>query len=38
MATFTTRLSTREYRLDQINEAVGDLLGSRIRGRGVLIP
>ena len=32
------KLSTREYRLDQINQAVGDLLNSRIEGRGVLVP
>lgn len=32
------RLSTRQYRLDQVNQAIGDLLNSRIEGRGVLVP
>lgn len=32
------RLTTRQYRLDQVNQAIGDLLNSRIEGRGVLVP
>ena len=32
------RLATRPYRLDQVNQAMTDLLNARIEGRGVLIP
>jgi NAD+-dependent secondary alcohol dehydrogenase Adh1 len=32
------RLSTRQYGLDQVNQAIDDLHHSRIQGRGVLIP
>ncbi len=32
------RLSTREYRLNQINLAISDLLNAKIEGRAVLIP
>jgi NAD+-dependent secondary alcohol dehydrogenase Adh1 len=32
------KLTTRQYRLDQVNQAIGDLSNSRIEGRGVLVP
>ena len=32
------RLATRQYRLDQVNQAIDDLRGLRIEGRGVLVP
>ena len=32
------KLATKEYRLDQVNEAINDLLNSRIEGRGVFTP
>ena len=32
------KLTTREYRLDQVNEAMHDLIAGRLPGRGVLIP
>jgi NAD+-dependent secondary alcohol dehydrogenase Adh1 len=32
------KLATRTYRLDQVNEAMHDLIGGRLTGRGVLVP
>jgi NAD+-dependent secondary alcohol dehydrogenase Adh1 len=32
------KLATRAYRLDQVNEAMHDLIGGRLPGRGVLVP
>ena len=32
------RLETREYALDQVNEALADLRDGRLHGRGVLVP
>ena len=32
------RLATKPYRLNQVNQAITDLLNARIEGRGVLIP
>jgi NAD+-dependent secondary alcohol dehydrogenase Adh1 len=32
------KLTTREYKLDKINMAIGDLINGRIEGRGVLVP
>lgn len=32
------KLATRAYRLDQVNEAMHDLIGGRLTGRGVLVP
>jgi NAD+-dependent secondary alcohol dehydrogenase Adh1 len=34
----TVRLETKEYGLDDINEAIDDLNAGRIHGRGVLVP
>jgi NAD+-dependent secondary alcohol dehydrogenase Adh1 len=31
-------LTTREYRLDQVNDAMHDLIAGRLPGRGVLVP
>lgn len=32
------KLATRTYQLDQVNEAMHDLIGGRLTGRGVLVP
>jgi NAD+-dependent secondary alcohol dehydrogenase Adh1 len=32
------KLTTREYRLDQVNEAMHDLIVGRLLDRGVLVP
>jgi NAD+-dependent secondary alcohol dehydrogenase Adh1 len=32
------KLITRTYELEQVNEAMHDLIGGRLLGRGVLVP